>query len=94
MLKILFISLLFSSFLTVKASETLYKITYRDKTEDTDKVEVYNNSSDLLERIEVIKYSPESYGNLKLSKATKGNVGVGDKGFVALIKRGGEGGGD
>lgn len=90
MLKLIFISLMFSCFSLANANETLYKISYKDKIEDADKVEVFNNLMDFNERVEAINYTPESFTNLKITKPVNNGKG----GFVALIKRGGEGGGE
>jgi hypothetical protein len=102
MLKIIFISTLFSFSCLAGATENIYKITYTDRISEFNKSEFYSSVDEVSGRIAALKYNSDDFEHIKITtiKLGGGDAGGGSplskrgQEQIALVKRGGEGGGD
>lgn len=90
MLKIITLFILFTS-TSVFANETFYKISYTDLDSNSKSSEISSSLSEIRERLEILKYNPETFSNIEIEKIVKINN---FETRVFKIKRGGEGGGE
>jgi hypothetical protein len=101
MLKIFLITSLISISNLASSQAAIYNLSYFDKTTNATQVEFYKNLADLNERVTTLNYNTEIFENVKISKIKLGGDSEIGSTFLpknseqtALVKRGGEGGGD